>query len=135
MSIERKLTGSIDLEKLVHVKRKMKGKNGQVDVLVIPIKANGLYSGEKGTYMNIDTIIKGEPDQYDNIGFMAKQTGYKNVYGQDKKWEDITEEQREHLDEISPILGNVKNVEVKGGSQKFDDVPDLDDDEENDLPF
>lgn len=134
MSVERKLTGSINLEALTHVKRKMKGKSGEVDVLVIPIAANGFHVGEKGTYMNLNVIINDSEGQYGDIGFIAKQTGYKTVYGKDANWNDLTDEQKKKIEEMSPILGNVRDLEANSGSKKFEDAPSIDD-EEDDLPF
>lgn len=132
-----KFSGSMDLEKLIHVKRKMKGKDGsEQDVLVIPVKANGLYVGEKTTNLNFELVIHDEVDQYDNDGFIAKKTPYKTLFGKDKKWADLTDEQKEQVNDLSPIMGNFRTFGESQKSESFDKAPDLDSEEVDDiLPF
>lgn len=132
--MSKKLNGSMNLEKLVHVKRKMKGKDGeQIDVLILPVKANGFYVGEKSTNMNFDIVIHDEPDKYDNDGFIAKRTPTKAFYP-DKKWNDLSEDEKNKLNELSPIMGNFKNLEQSSGYEEAPEV-EAQSEEEEDLPF
>lgn len=131
-----KFSGSMDLEKLIHVKRKMKGKDGKdQDVLVIPVESNGLYKGKKTTNLNFELVIHDEPDQYDNDGFISKKTPYKTLFGKDKKWGDLTDNQKEKVNELSPIMGNFRKFGGESKNEAYSDAPDLNDETEDDLPF
>lgn len=132
--MKQRLSGSLNLEKLVHIKKKMKGKDGNpLDVLILPVKANGFYVGEKSTNMNFDLVIHDEPDQYDNDGFISKKTPVKALFG-DKKWGDLTDEQKEKINELSPILGNFRDFGTPK-NEGYSDAPEMEEEESDDLPF
>lgn len=127
--------GSINLEKLHHVKRKMKGKDGMIDVIVLPIKANGFYVGEKSTNLNFKIVELSSPDQYDNDGFITHERPVKTILGQDKKWGSMTDEEKEKVNAARPILGNFRDFSNQNSGYQEADVMDDSDDEEDDLPF
>lgn len=132
-----KLSGSINLQKLVHVKTQMKGKDGTMkDVLIIPIAENGLYVGEKSINLNFDIVQHDGPDQYGNDGFIAKRTPYKLLFGKDTEWKDLTEDQKNKVNSLSPILGNFKELDFSGGSSNNSETLDTSfEPQVDDLPF
>lgn len=138
---KRRLSGSMNLQKLVHVKTQMKGKDGTMkDVLILPIAENGFYVGEKSINMNFEAVINESPDQYGNDGFIAKKTPYKTLYGKDAVWNDLTDEQKQKVNDLSPILGNFKDFsngsDASATSESLDLQPgDLPFDDSDDLPF
>lgn len=138
---KRRLSGSMNLQKLVHVKTQMKGRDGNmVDVLILPIKENGFYVGEKSINMNFDAVINEATDQYGNDGFISKRTPYKTLYGKDAVWNDLTDEQKQKVNDLSPILGNFKDFSNDSVGavtpESFDLQPgDLPFDDSDNLPF
>ena len=91
----------------------MKIYRGSIDVTKIDKKR--LYKGDKGTYLNFSVVVRDEPDQYGNDGFVA---------------EDITKEERE-AGQKGTILGNVRKVEKRQTEQPDPQQAPQDDD----LPF
>ena len=138
---KRRLSGSINLQKLIHVKTQLKGRDGNmVDVLILPIKENGFYVGEKSINMNFEIVQHDGPDQYGNDGFISKRTPYKTLYGKDAVWNDLTDEQKQKVNDLSPILGNFRDFsnDSTGSttSESLDLQPgDLPFDDSDDLPF
>lgn len=121
--MEKTLTGSINLTKLVFAK--MKSKKG-ADCLVIPIDENILDTDDKGNvYIPIRIIYKSEQDQYKQNGFIAKAVSSK-VY----KAADDTEKDR--LKQFTPILGNIKDWE---STANIPEASNVDVEESDDLPF
>lgn len=109
------ITGKINLEALKCVKQLKKGKSGDVLCLVIPIEANNLYQGQKGTYLDIVAFEVKNPEAGKDT-HLVKQS-----LPADKRTQD------------QPIIGNLKvsgqnvnNVEVIEAQVV---------DEEDDLPF
>lgn len=87
----------LNLAQLKHVKREMTGKNGdKVEVLIIPIKENELFVGEKGVYLDITAIeIKNKVGDSKDT-HLLKQSFPKEMY------DAMSEEQKQSY----PILGN-----------------------------
>jgi hypothetical protein len=92
--------------------------------IVIPIKENNLYEGEKGVYLDITAFEnKNKGDRSDT--HIVKQSLQKEVY------QSMSEEQKKAM----PILGNLKvwgsggysepdpNTVDTGFSQTIDDLP------------
>ena len=132
---KKRMTGSMNLERLVHVKRQMKGKDGKpIDVLILPIKQNGFYVGEKSTNMNFDLVFNDGPDQYDNDGFIAKRTPTKLVYP-DKKWNELTEEEKNKINDLSPIMGNFRNFGDGNSNVQEAEIVEDSLDTGDDMPF
>jgi hypothetical protein len=52
------ISGKINLMYLKTAIRNMKGKDGYVECLVIPIEANKLFKGEKGVYLDLIAFEK-----------------------------------------------------------------------------
>lgn len=129
MSKETSFSGSIALTKLVHVKRQQKGKNGMVDVLIIPIDANYLEVDKNGgVYIPISGILKEEQDQYGQNGFIGKRLP-SDVY---KSASDELKNDRTK----TPILGNVKVWGSGGGNGNTGQVEESNEvDADDDLPF
>lgn len=110
---DKRLNGSIALTKLVHVKMEKKGKSGMVKGLFIPIDVNYLESDEKGAvYLPVRVRVTDAQDEYKQNGFISKSIGsttYKNA--SDEKKEMFKEKQNE----ITPILGSIKDFSNSGG--------------------
>ena len=86
----------------------------QIDVTKIDKKR--LYKGKKGTYLNGLIVLRDEPDEYGNDGFIS---------------ESVSKEERESGVK-GTILGNVSYI-IQEGKAKPEPKPDLSDDD--DLPF
>lgn len=111
---EKKLSGSIALTKLVHVKMKVKGKNGEVLGLFIPLEANMLKlhdaADEKSAvYMPVNLVVRDETDTYGQNGFISKTI-------ESKEWKTLTDEQKEASKAVTPILGNLKDWSTGGST-------------------
>jgi hypothetical protein len=91
------ITGKINLLNLFAVRQMQKGKDGEVECLVIPIEKNKLFVGEKGVYLNIVAfeIRDQKPDRKDT--HLVKQSFSKEIR------EAMTEEQLKSI----PILGSL----------------------------
>ena len=79
---------------------------------VTKIDKSRLYKGKKGTYLNCSVILKGEPDQYGNDGFIV---------------ESISKDERESGKQ-GTILGNAVVV-MKKPAEKVEQ------DDDDTLPF
>lgn len=112
----------INLEALKCVKQKKKGKNGEVMCLVLPIDANHLYKGEKGTYLDLQAFELKNPKEDSKDTHLVKQSLPKDVY------EKMNEEEKRAI----PILGNAI---VWGGVQNNDVHEAEVIEEEDNLPF
>ena len=85
------------MRQLKHVEREMTGKDGsKVKCLIIPIKENNLFEGEKGVYLDITAIeIKNKVGDSKETHLLKKSLP-KEIY------DNLTDAEREAM----PILGN-----------------------------
>lgn len=134
---DKRLTGSVELTKLVCVKTTRKGKDGQdVSGLFIPTDLNHLEEIVKkddkgniiertGRYiLNVNVVVREETDTYGQNGFIAKSLPTE-IYKEKK-------EDKEWLNKNQPILGNIKDWSIG----RNDDVPPpVEVSEQDDLPF
>lgn len=100
-----------------HSVRSMKGKEGMIDCIVIPLAANHLFKGDKGIYMDITAIEIANPKFEDT--HLLKQGLPKEVY------DALTDEQRK----ATPIFGNMGPWQSKGQPAMVEQ------EEEDELPF
>lgn len=121
--------GSLALSKLKHVIQKKKGKNGDIDCLVIPIDQNNLVRGKEGAvYMPIRVMTNTEQDQYGQNGFISQSVD-------SKVYKAASDEEKEEFKKL-PILGNVKNFGSGGDAQASSGAASSEVmDENDDLPF
>lgn len=117
------LTTKLNLAGLIHARMQKKGKSGKmIDCIIIPIKENHLFIGEKGLYLDlshheIKNAKEGQEDSH-----LVKQNLPKEVY------DIMSEEERKAL----PILGNTRTWSSFGNEPELSkDIIDEDDD----LPF
>ena len=130
MSKERSFGGSIALTKLVHVKRQQKGKNGIVDVLIIPIDLNNLSVDKNGgVHIPISGVLKEEQDQYGQNGYIKK------YLKSEKKYSELSEEEKKKRNEETPILGNIKVWESTSNDNTGQVEESNEVDADDDLPF
>lgn len=119
----------LNLAKLKHVVKTTKNKEGKdIDVIIIPIKENDLYLGEKGTVsINLKAMeLKERRVEGKKITtHFIKQSVNKDTYN------SMTEEQRNAM----PIFGNLFHWEGSQQdpvqSEEIDDNIDIDED----MPF
>lgn len=116
--------GKINLGQLKNVVKEMKGKNGNVKAIILPIAENHLFEGKDGNiYLDIVAFELQNPQHNDT--HLIKQSLPKDVR------EKMSEEEKKSM----PILGNL-NTNIGGGSSApvpSATVVSIDDDE--DLPF
>ena len=88
----------------------------KISIDVTKIDKKRLYKGKKGTYLNAAILLRDEPDQYGNDGFIA---------------EEVSKEERESGTK-GTILGNVKRIKPATAQP----VPNQDfEGDDDDLPF
>ena len=92
------ISAKINLRQLKNVVRSITGKNGNpVECLIIPIKENNLFFGEKGIYLDLQAfeLKDRKPDQKDT--HIVKQSFPKEVF------DKMSEQEKKDM----PILGNM----------------------------
>ncbi len=128
MSEDRKLSGSIALTKLVHVMMDKKGQGGKlVRGVFIPLEANMLVEKDKAVYISVNVNFKSEQDQYGQNGFISKTTD-------SKIWKALDEDGKKKAQDLSPILGNIKDWSTAANDTAGAASPDVLG-EDDDLPF
>lgn len=134
---DKRLTGSVELTKLICVKTTRKGQGGNDVVgLFIPLDINhleeivkkddqGNITERTGRYiLNVNVVVREETDTYGQNGFIAKSLPTE-IYKEKK-------EDKEWLNKNQPILGNIKDWSVG----RNDDVPPpIEVGEDEDVPF
>jgi len=123
----KKYALSLNLAKLAHEKIVTKKGN---QAIVIPLDANHLFAGEKGIYLNGTLFVNDEADTYGNIGSIKQ-----NMQG-GKKWEEMSETEREAhkaAQKALPYLGNIKEQAGQVKETGFEDV--TIDEDSGDLPW
>lgn len=134
MSEVKKMSASMALTKLVHVKMNVKGKNGPTLGLFIPLAANMLELHDandinSAVYMDLNIHIKPETDDKGQDGFITKTTS-------SKIWKTLDEAGKEEAKKLSPILGNIKDWSRSGGgNDTAGAAQEGPADEHDDLPF
>jgi hypothetical protein len=115
--------GSITLSKLKSVITERQGKSGMVKGIFIPFEVNYLTVKENAVYLNVRIIVNGEPDKYDQNGFIAQKADTA-IY---KAASDALKEELKKL----PILGNFRDFSsTSKESDQTTEIPGTDD-----LPF
>lgn len=114
----------INLRQLKHVVKTMKRKDGTtIECLIIPIKANNLYEGEKGLYLDLSAFALKEMKEGSKDTHLVKQQLPKEVYNA------MSEEERK----ATPILGNA--ILWSGHSEPEPNTSSDIEMTEDDLPF
>jgi hypothetical protein len=99
--------------------RHFKSKDG-TDHIAIPVAANDIYVGAKGSYLNLTLIENREgKDAYDNDGFAAVS---------------LTKERRD-AGEKGPIVGNWRNIVIEDKPQSSNASFEPKPDDSDDIPF
>jgi hypothetical protein len=103
--------------------KKFTAKDG-TDFIAIPVDANNIYQGEKGSYLTLTLMDNRDGvDQYGNEGFVTIDIGKERRLAGDK----------------GPILGNWKTIGQRPTTQNGAKPPiaALDDslDDDSDIPF
>lgn len=97
----------LNMAALKHTVQKMKGKSGEVEVLVIPIEANHLYRGEKGMYLDATAFELKEPKERNGKTdtHLVKVSLPKEIYSA------MSQEEKN----AQPIFGNISSWGGDGG--------------------
>lgn len=100
----------LNLAALQHTVQKMKGKSGELEVLVIPIEANHLFKGEKGLYLDATAFELKEPKERNGKTdtHLVKISLPKEIYSK------MTQEEKN----AQPIFGNVSSWDGAGSSNE-----------------
>lgn len=115
----------INLTQLNCVVKEFKGKKGKVKCVVVPIKENNLYQGEKGVYLDLSGIALKDPKYPKQQTHLIKQNLPKEIY------EKLSDEEKKAI----PIIGNGLMFAHREPDQKVSQEVDLTGDETDDLPF
>lgn len=118
------ITGKINLAMLEHVIQMKKGKTGEVECLVIPIKINNLYRSDKGNVF-LDLICFDSPKPEFKQTHAIKQSLSKEV--RDK----MSEEEQKNM----PFLGSLDTNFGGGGAEPKDANKGITMQNEDDVPF
>lgn len=119
------ISTKVNLRQLKSEVRKFSSKkSGEIECLVIPIKQNNLFEGEKGVYLDISAIeIKNKVNNSKDT-HLLKQDLPKEVYSK------MSDDEKKAM----PILGNA----IYWGKREAEPVPpdeELSAEEKDDLPF
>ncbi|MCM8906809.1 hypothetical protein [Tenacibaculum finnmarkense] len=87
---------NLNLTQLKHVRKKMQGASGKVDCLIIPIKENDLFVGEKNISLSLSAFgLKSKRDN-SKTTHIIKQQYSKELY------DLLTDEEKREM----PIIGD-----------------------------
>ena len=120
------ISGKLNLMQLKAAIRRMDGKNGPIDCIVIPIEANHLFQGDKGIYLDLIAFESKTKNDAIKDTHLVKQSLPKEIL------DAMTEDEKKAM----PILGNFIDWDQSIESQSTPtehvakEVADLDD-----LPF
>ena len=119
---------NVNLTQLKHLVKDLKGASGTVKCLIIPIKENDLFEGEKNISLSLNAFQLKEPRADSKTTHLVKQQLSKELFNM------LSDDEKRAM----PIIGDA----VCWGSREADPVEsstissaDLSDDEHDDLPF
>jgi len=92
------ISGKLNLMQLKAAIRRMDGKTGPIDCVVIPIEANHLFRGEQGIYLDLIAFESKTKNEKIKDTHLVKQSLPKEVL------ETLTDEEKKS----QPILGNLR---------------------------
>lgn len=92
------ISGKLNLMQLKAAIRRMDGKTGPIDCIVIPIEANHLFRGEQGIYLDLIAFESKTKNEKIKDTHLVKQSLPKEVL------EAMTDEEKKN----QPILGNLR---------------------------
>lgn len=119
----------LNLTQLRHVEKEIKGKNGMIKVLIIPVEENKLYDGEKNIYLDMIAFEMKNKDDDSRDTHILKQSF-------DKETRDAMSDDEK---QSYPILGNAidwgKYQRSEPEPRKSEDVPEDFNNDGDDLPF
>ena len=117
------ISGKLNLMQLKAAIRRMDGKNGPVNCVVIPIEANHLFQGDKGIYLDLIAFESKTKNDAIKDTHLVKQSLPKEIL------DAMTEDEKRS----QPIIGNLR---VWGEYQESAPQSDMTvGDEKDDLPF
>jgi len=115
----------INLRQLKSAIRTMKGANGDIECVVIPIAANHLVKGEKGVYLDMTGFELKEKKADRKDTHIVKQTLPKEVF------DAMSDEEKQK----TPIIGNMIVWGYQEPAPVNVEVGDITEGTDGDLPF
>jgi len=116
-----RISGKINLLNLYAQRKMMKGKSGEMECLILPIKMNKLFIGDKGIYLDLIGFEIEKPAEGSKDTHLLKQSFSK------EEREKMTDNELRDL----PILGNLRvwdaqnDAETKSSMDVQDEISDL----------
>lgn len=101
------LSTKLNLAALKHTRKLLKGASGEIDCLIIPIKENNLFVGDKGLYLDLNHFPIKSPAEGQKDSHLVKQSLPKELL------EKMSDEEKKAM----PILGNTKEWGSIGSSE------------------
>ena len=92
------INGKLNLMQLKAVRMNMKAASGMQECLIIPIKANNLFVGEKGIYLDLIAFEKKTQTESNKDTHIVKQSLSKDVL------QAMSDEEKQAM----PILGGLR---------------------------
>lgn len=92
------ISGKLNLMQLKAAIRRMDGKNGPIDCVIIPIEANHLFQGDKGIYLDIIAFENKTKNDAIKDTHLVKQSLPKEILGA------MSDEEKKS----QPIIGNLR---------------------------
>ena len=115
------LSTKLNIAGLKHSRKLMKGQSGEIDCLIIPIKENNLFIGEKGLYLDLAHHEIKNPAKDQTDSHLVKQNLPKEIY------EAMSDEERRAM----PVLGNSRIWEFNSNEPKLEEQTP----EDEELPY
>lgn len=113
----------LNLLQLNAVVKKLKGKSGEIECLVLPLRENNFFVSEKGIYLDLQAFELKQKKEGSKDTHLVKQSLPKEVY------EQLSEEGKRAI----PIIGNLAIWDSGTAQQTRSSA--VSTDETDDLPF
>ena len=120
--LKQMITAKLNLLELKCSVKKMNGKSGELNCLVIPIDLNNLYTGEKGIYLDLVGFEIKNPKEGSRDTHLLKQSFSKEIR------EEMTDDELKAV----PIIGNLSMNPFTERDPVSNPAPQA---ESDDLPF
>jgi hypothetical protein len=101
------LSTKLNLAALKHTRKLLKGASGEIDCLIIPIKENNLFIGDKGLYLDLNHFPIKNPAEGQKDSHLVKQSLPKELL------DKMSDDEKKAM----PILGNTKEWGSTGSSE------------------
>lgn len=119
---------NLNLTQLKHVRKKMQGISGEVDCLIIPIKENDLFVGEKNISLSLSAFSLKSKKENSKTTHIIKQQYSKELY------DLLTDEEKRQMPiigdavywgliESAPVASSILSENTAYSQEEPDDLP------------